>query len=257
VLDDPYAVQFLGRPSQWAERRSDTRVGRLIMRYLLTYIAVRTRFYDSLVIEGLDKGATQVVIIAAGYDCRAVRLARPGVRFFEVDHPDTQAEKRAKLPPASIASDGSGPVYVAADLETTDLEGALYPAGFNPTQPTVFCCEGLTMYLPEDAIRELLSSAARLAAPGSRLGIDFALRPLPDERSSLVMRMFRELARRRGEPVRFKTRPDAAEELLERCGWAVDEAVMPSDLRQRFLAAGELDSRDWNGSFVVSATIRH
>jgi methyltransferase (TIGR00027 family) len=254
VLDDPYAQRFLGRGSQWLERRSGTWIGRRIARHLLTYIAARTRFYDSVVAEGLDKGAKQVVLIAAGYDARATRLARPGVRFFEIDHPTTQAEKRARMP----HDDGDEPIYVPADLATTPLDGALYPAGFNPAQPTVFCCEGLTMYLPQDAIRELLASAARLAAPGSRLGIDFALRPLPEERSQLVVRFFREMARLRGEPVRFKARPEVAEELMERTGWAVDEVLMTPDLRSRFLANGELDSpKDWNGSFVVAATIRH
>jgi len=40
-----------------------------------------------------------VVILGAGYDTRAARLPRAGVKFFEVDHPATQAEKRERLNP--------------------------------------------------------------------------------------------------------------------------------------------------------------
>ena len=32
----------------------------------------------------------QVVLVASGYDCRALRFRTPGVRFIELDHPDTQ-----------------------------------------------------------------------------------------------------------------------------------------------------------------------
>jgi methyltransferase (TIGR00027 family) len=44
----------------------------------------------------LERGMTQCVILGAGLDSTALRLpeAWPGVRFFEVDHPATQALKR-------------------------------------------------------------------------------------------------------------------------------------------------------------------
>lgn len=45
----------------------------------------------------------QVMVIAAGYDTRAYRFSRPGVRFFEVDLPHASTRKRElvhKLLPA-------------------------------------------------------------------------------------------------------------------------------------------------------------
>lgn len=36
----------------------------------------------------------QVVIIAAGYDTRAYRLASPGVRFYEIDLPHASKKKQ-------------------------------------------------------------------------------------------------------------------------------------------------------------------
>jgi len=36
----------------------------------------------------------QVVIIAAGYDTRAYRLAQPGVRFYEIDLPHASEKKQ-------------------------------------------------------------------------------------------------------------------------------------------------------------------
>src|SRR5947209_8866540 len=54
-------------------------------------LAARTLFFDDEVTAALDGGIHQLVIVGAGYDSRAWRLSRPGVRFFEVDHPATPA----------------------------------------------------------------------------------------------------------------------------------------------------------------------
>ena len=65
-------------------------------------------------LAALDAGVGQVVIAAAGYDGRALRYARPGVRWFELDHPSTQADKRERLgPPGHRPSDVA---FVAADF---------------------------------------------------------------------------------------------------------------------------------------------
>ena len=57
----------------------------------------RTALIDRVVVNGLERGVAQVAAIAAGYDGRALRYAKPGVRRFEVDHPATQADKRERL----------------------------------------------------------------------------------------------------------------------------------------------------------------
>jgi methyltransferase (TIGR00027 family) len=59
-------------------------------------INARTKHMDTLLRKALEDGARQVVILGAGYDSRAYRFqdASPGVTFFEVDLPITQAEKR-------------------------------------------------------------------------------------------------------------------------------------------------------------------
>ena len=60
-------------------------------------LAARTRFFDEQVLAALDRGIRQVVIAGAGYDDRALRFRSPGVRYFELDHPATQADKRRLL----------------------------------------------------------------------------------------------------------------------------------------------------------------
>ena len=250
VIDDPYAHGFLDRGHAHIERALWRGRWSHLGERSFAYIAARTRFYDTLVNDGLQSGTNQVVLLAAGYDSRAWRLARPGVRFFEVDHPDTQTRKR-QLAPAS-----EGPTYVAADLGSVPLAQPLLTAGFQPEHPSVFCCEGLTMYLPEASIRTLLGAAARLAAADSRLGVDFASAAsaaTPVQR--VVQAASRAIVRSRGERVQFALDPTAAPAFLADTGWTTSQVLIGPELHDRFLDPDELPLRWTAGaSFAATAT---
>ncbi len=52
----------------------------------------RTRFIDDALEAAIAAGLDQVVILGAGFDCRAYRIpCLAGTPVFEVDHPGTQA----------------------------------------------------------------------------------------------------------------------------------------------------------------------
>lgn len=130
-----------------------------------THIA-RTRWLDDGVRAALDAGAQQLVILGAGLDSRAYRLAAEHHRVFEVDLPENQAQKRARV----IAALGGVPPnvrYVSTDLGTkADVIGLLSRRGFDPQAPTVVLLEGVSMYLTLEAMDRTLSALA--AAPGVR-----------------------------------------------------------------------------------------
>lgn len=53
-----------------------------------------TRYIDDLLGRAWTEGAQQVVLLGAGYDCRAVRLeALKDVRVFEVGHPKPKGSR--------------------------------------------------------------------------------------------------------------------------------------------------------------------
>jgi Leucine carboxyl methyltransferase len=92
-------------------------------------------------------GVEQVLILGAGFDSRAYRLAQlRDVAVFEADHPATQAAKRRMLRrglgqiPASV---GFVPVEFGAD----DPAAKLAEGGFGPGKPTLVLWEGVTNYL--------------------------------------------------------------------------------------------------------------
>src|SRR5690349_4299426 len=75
----------------------DRRAGRRSAGNFLEWITARTKFFDDAVVRALEHGVQQVVLLGAGYDGRSLRFRTPGVRFFEVDHPATQADKQRRL----------------------------------------------------------------------------------------------------------------------------------------------------------------
>lgn len=138
------------------------------------WVAARTRFFDAEVRDALAWGVPQVVILGAGYDGRALRFRTPGVRFFEVDHPNTQADKRARL--EALPADVEGIAFVAHDLSAGGLDGALADAGHTADRPTLFLAEGLLRYLPEPTVHELFAVAAERSAPGSVFALTLSTR---------------------------------------------------------------------------------
>ena len=143
------------------------------------YLAARTSFFDRTVVSALDRGVGQVVVGAAGYDGRAFRYARPGVRWFEVDHPATQRDKLERL--ERLGLDASHVRFVEADFTRDPVAGRLRAAGLDPDAPGLFLLEGVAVYLEPAVLEDVLRQFRQVAAPGSSLAISVSLsRPRGD-----------------------------------------------------------------------------
>jgi methyltransferase (TIGR00027 family) len=135
-------------------------------------LAARTRFFDERVLAAISAGTRQVVILGAGYDDRALRFRTAGVRFIEVDHPVTQADKARRLNTMNAAD---GPVLAAADFSQDDVASALAACGHAAGQATLFLCEGLLVYLDAPTCVRLLAGLRARAAAGSILAASLAV----------------------------------------------------------------------------------
>src|ERR1035441_6673355 len=111
------------------------------------YLRARTSFFDRVVVNALDRNVAQVVAVGAGYDGRSLRYAKSGGRWFEVDHPDTQGDKRERL--ARLGIDAPQVTFVGVDLSDTGLAAALVDGGYQPDAPSMMICEGVAVYLDE------------------------------------------------------------------------------------------------------------
>src|SRR4051794_11025588 len=187
------------------------------------YLRARTAFFDRVVVTALDGGITQLVVVAAGYDARALRYAKPGVTWFEVDHPATQTDKRARLDRLGI--DAPHVTFVAADLVEPGLAGALAEHGHDAATPSLMLAEGLIVYLDEEDVEAMARELRTAAAPGSRLTASAA--PIVDEARR---RRFAASVEAIGEPARSHTTATETRQLLEAAGWrATDLAPVAHD----------------------------
>jgi methyltransferase (TIGR00027 family) len=193
---------------------------------MAAYIAARTDFFDNRLLEACELGCEQVVIVGAGYDGRSLRYRQPGVTFYEVDHPTTQADKLARL--GEVAAKAEDVRFVAADIGRDSVVEALTMAGHDRRAATHFMCEGLTSYLPMVLLNKLLGSLASRAAPRSTIALDFVA-PARDRStaSRLLLGLVRAGTALMGERIVTLVTPEEAASLLRDTGWHDVESTQP------------------------------
>lgn len=186
------------------------------------FLAIRTRFYDNWLLGTCAGGVRQVVLLAAGLDTRAFRLALPdGVRLFELDLPELFEFKEPVL-----AAGGATPVcervVVPADLRE-DWASPLVAAGFDRAVPTGWAAEGVLPYLGNAEIERLLTRIAELSAPGSALAFDHLHDSIADRQ---VMREVGDTLR--GMDAELVSTMDDPVALLAGLGWPATVSRTPA-----------------------------
>jgi methyltransferase (TIGR00027 family) len=193
-------------------------------------LAARTRFFDERVLAAISAEIPQVVIVGAGYDDRALRFRSPGVRFFELDHPGTQADKAARLRAMRADASSVGPTLAAADFRHDDVAAVLKNCGHDAGLPTLFVCEGLLVYLDQAACVRLLASLRERAAAQSQLAASLSVHRdgLDSDRVAALANARRPAA---GAEPWLTILPAAAHlDLVRQAGWRPAESVDAAEL---------------------------
>lgn len=156
---DPYLTGLLANPPTSENATTFPRL-----------YGVQTRFFDDFFLAAADDGIRQAVIVAAGLDSRAYRLAWPAdTTVFEVDQSKV-LEFKARV----LADHGAEPAAerkdVAADLRE-DWDILLQAAGFDPGRPTAWSVEGLLPYLTGAAQDALFTRIDQLSESGSQVAV--------------------------------------------------------------------------------------
>ena len=133
-------------------------------------VITRTRFAEDALHAAVARGATQYVLIGAGFDSYALRTpaGERHVAIYEVDHPATQALKITRIQACGAALRPSVH-FVAADLAVENLGDALSRSPFSRSATSFFSWLGVTMYLAREANMASLRAIAQCASPGSEL----------------------------------------------------------------------------------------
>lgn len=240
LRDDEVAAVELARSDEAPKGRS-VRMRWYLQRLNGLVNVPRTVAIDDAVRSG-PKG--QIVVLGAGLDGRAWRLDElAGVEFYEVDHPDSQADKQDRA--TALGEPVARRHLVPVDFRTDDLGSALAAAGHDADVATTWIWEGVVAYLTPEEVEATAAVIADRSANGSRLVVNYQIPSRRATASRVLARAVMSLTGGRdpmaGEPRRSSWTPQSMSALLNRHGFTVvadDDlftlaARLPLDERRR------------------------
>jgi methyltransferase (TIGR00027 family) len=204
----------------------------LVTLGLVDHVEMRTRAIDAALRDALDAGTHQLVVLGAGLDARAWRMPELApAHVFEVDHPSTQAYKRTRM--GARAPAAKDVHFVAVDFARDSLADALARSGHDADAPSFWLWEGVTPYLPIQAIRSTLEAVASRSARTSRIAVTYGT-PRGSPFGQPAMRVARFAFRAIGEELLGLLEPEAMRAELGRVGYSVLEDLSAVEWGERF-----------------------
>ena len=233
-----YQSRFFARVAEGSSR--------VILPGQLLGSALRKRFVNDGVEQGIRRGASQVLLVGGGFDPLCLRLARkhPSVHFIEVDHPATMAVKKH-------GAEQLGPLagnleLASVDLGATPLGEALGDLNWDPTRRSVVVAEGVLMYLDLAAVVVFLENVHRSTGAESELVLTLVSAEAPAWLRASVALV--------GERIRWTIEPVEVSPFLRAHGFEVVEGS--ADLRTTYLAGTELADAPLSTPEHVVAALR-
>jgi len=235
VLEDEIGLHIAAPDDGWQDRPDMDPAGTSHFR---AGMVARARFVEDLVVEQVERGLAQYVLLGAGIDTFAQR--RPDVagrlHVFEVDQPGPQAWKHARLTALGFGI----PEWLR--FVPVDFEGGaswwelLRTAGFDAERTAVVASAGVSMYLTKAANAATLRQLASLA-PGSTVVMTFLLPiELLDEEDRVGFGFAEQGARRSGTPFISLYPPDELVAEARDAGFPHVQHVSAAMLNERYLA---------------------
>jgi methyltransferase (TIGR00027 family) len=260
---DDMAAGFLGglNVSTLAKYRATRRlmVGAVNRRLpgAYTYEIMRAKFIDEVVLDATDAGLDELVLLGAGLDSRPYRLAEQlrGVRVIEVDHPASQVSKRTRLR-RLLGRDPDHVTFVAIDFTRDDLGGALETAGHERSARTLFVWSGVSPYLPEDAVAEVLSFVGGHGGPRTSIVFDACWAEVIDgSREYYGAAELRKVVAETDEPLRWGIPEGRVQETLSRFGLKAVRSLDGEEGRAAYLkrSDGTLHDQPYGFGVLVHA----
>ena len=223
VIYDPYAMLFLG--DKWKKLINKPiylwllkQLGKFRYPGFRNSVIARVRFMNECITECFPHDFSQLVILGAGYDMSAYcfRGILSKAKVFEVDHPNTQNDKLAKIK-AQIKDSPDNIIYVPVNFETDDLIESLIASGYAPSEKTLFIWEGVIYYLEKESVEQTLDFIVDNSAKGSKLAFDYFTPEVIDGTTPDPLgKKFKKAVIKRGEPLKFGIATEDIEDLLQK-----------------------------------------
>lgn len=216
------------------------------------YIILREKQGDEVIAAAIASGCQQLVLLGAGYDTRFFRIAavrERAIATFEVDLPETIHDKQKHLI-AKLGCLPEGLTLIPLDFNHDDLN-RLSQYGFDKTLATAYVWQGVSYYLPQNSVSQVLDWMRSQMTADSVLIFD-GCSPLMTYKNDQIPGIAASLDRLNeiGEPYRFGMSGDDMKVWLEEKGFDHIEILQQDDLEEQFLHRRTLPNNMW---YVVIA----
>jgi methyltransferase (TIGR00027 family) len=244
LFDDPFALKFL--PFGWRVfvrllylpglRGAVLSLRERRMPGTLGAILCRTRYIDDILKRSLEEGVEQLVILGAGFDSRAYRIAgMDQVQVFEVDLPGTRKLKQIRIEKVLGAVPGNV-TLVGINFDQQQLDDILIAAGFQNGKRTLFIWEGVTQYITAEAVNNTLEFVSGYSGVGSAIVFTYVYQGIIDgTHRPEWFRSFLSFAKRVGSPLRFGFDPVQLEQYLADRGLTLKDDVGATEFQENYL----------------------
>ncbi|MGN1015124.1 MAG: class I SAM-dependent methyltransferase [Butyricicoccus sp.] len=211
----------------------------IVDNYLSPSPLGRAAFAERALENAVAIGAGQYLIFAAGYDSFAFR--RPAwaekLPVFELDHPETAADKQQRLTQAGLTVPDHT-YFLHADFTQPDWPRCLREHPQFSSEQIAFCSLlGISYYLSSDAFRALLTGIAALVPRGSSIVLDYPDEYTYTEQAGERARKQAMLAGGANEAMLASYSYRDMEQLLSDCGFCIYEHLVPEQITQQYFRA--------------------
>jgi methyltransferase (TIGR00027 family) len=254
ILADSIAAQLVGPPDEY--RWMAAMLDHPFAGQWRAGFALRARYAEDCLAQGVERGVTQYVVLGAGLDtfaCRQPFWSR-GLHIFELDQPVTQQWKRERLRLAGIELPANV-TLVPIDFERASVADALGNTAFAFGATTLCSWMGVTQYLTRDALDATFRFT--LSLPRSSEIVFSFLLPL-DAVSGIesdAMIVAAERAREMGEPWVAFFQPDELLVRLRALGFSQVIHLTPEEIRDRYFAGRRDGLHERRGEQLMRAIV--
>ena len=244
VFSDPYAFELTSR--SWKKLLSSPLLVKVMNSAVLNrtlglltgQVVGRSRYAEDLLDQAIQSNIQQYVLVGAGLDSFVLRESHhyPTLKIFEVDHPDTQAAKQAKL--KKLGDIPSTVEFVAINFEKESISEALTRSLYERSAPAFFSWLGTTHYLNPQTTLQTLKSIAEFSANASEVVLDYStdFQELTgiERLGSMGVAQFTHLLK---EPLLGQFKPTDLHHAVEQMGFEVVEDLSGEAITERYFSA--------------------
>lgn len=241
VFSDPYAFELTSR--SWKKFLSSPLLVKLMNSAVLNrtlglltgQVVGRSRYAEDLLDQAVQQNTQQYVLVGAGLDSFVLRESHhyPTLKIFEVDHPDTQAAKQAKL--KKLGEIPARVEFVAINFEKESISEALARSLYERSAPAFFSWLGTTHYLNPQTTLQTLKSIAEFSANASEVVLDYStdFQELTgiERLGSMGVAQFTHLLK---EPLLGQFKPTDLHHAVEQMGFEVVEDLSGEAITERY-----------------------